>query len=106
VQVGIDIEKVAPLDNYQLKNYFNEEELSYIDDDKLRFYEVWTKKEAILKAAGNVGLMQAKEIKFYGPYAVFMQLKWHLYTFDRDDYQISVASSREQEIEWIKDTLI
>ena len=106
VQVGIDIEKVAPLNNYQLKNYFNEEELAYIHQDKLRFYEVWTKKEAILKAAGNPGLTQAREIKFYGLYAVFMQIKWHLYAFDWDNYRIAVASSQEQEVEWTKDTLI
>jgi len=100
VKVGVDIEQVVPQENYQLKNYFNLEELLYIDESPSRFYEVWTKKEAVLKAVGNAGLTQAKQIKLYGPYAVFAQIKWHLYTYAWDDYCIAVAGSQEQEVVW------
>ena len=99
-QIGVDMEKEVSLDSYQLKKYFNEEELHYIDKDKERFYEVWTRKEAILKAA-NSGLMEARKIRFYGTHAVFAQVKWHLYTFNWDDYRIAIASSREQQVEEI-----
>jgi 4'-phosphopantetheinyl transferase len=106
VQVGVDIEKIVSLDNYHLKHYFREEEISYIQQDKVRFYEVWTKKEAILKATGNAGLTRAKNIRFYGPYAVFDQIKWHLYAFDWDEYRIAIASSGEQKIEWVEEVLL
>jgi 4'-phosphopantetheinyl transferase len=106
VQVGVDIEKEVSLEKYQLKKYFNEEELLYINEDKGRFYEVWTKKEAILKATGDAGLIQAKNIRFYGPYAVFAQIKWHLYTLAWDDYHIAIASSREQKVKWVEDIVI
>lgn len=106
VEIGIDMEKVIRLDNYQFINYFNEEELAYIDQNKSHFYEVWTKKEAILKAAGHTGLTQAKKIKFYGSYAVYSQIKWHLHTYEWDDYHIALASSQDEKIEWIRDILL
>lgn len=52
VPVGIDIEKVR-LSDEDLRNYIsNEEEKKYVHDDE-SFFEVWTNKEALVKANGN-----------------------------------------------------
>ena len=52
--IGIDIEKIRAVDD-SLKRYIsNEEEYSYIKDDK-SFFEIWTNKESLTKTIG-IGL--------------------------------------------------
>lgn len=52
VPVGIDIENIRIAEE-DLRNYIsNDEEKKYIHDDE-SFFEVWTNKEALVKANGN-----------------------------------------------------
>lgn len=52
VPVGIDIERIRPVEE-DLRNYIsNEEEKKYIHDDE-SFFEIWTNKESLVKANGN-----------------------------------------------------
>lgn len=52
VPVGIDIEKIRPAEE-DLKEYISSnEEKDYIHNDET-FFEVWTNKEALVKAHGN-----------------------------------------------------
>lgn len=52
VPVGIDIENIRNAEE-DLRNYIsNDEEKKYIHDDE-SFFEVWTNKEALVKANGN-----------------------------------------------------
>ena len=52
VPVGIDIEKIRPVDN-DLKDYISSpEEKEYIHDDQ-SFFEIWTSKESLVKANGK-----------------------------------------------------
>ena len=52
VQVGVDIETIRPVKK-ELSDYTsNEEEKAYIRDEET-FYEVWTNKEALVKADGH-----------------------------------------------------
>lgn len=51
--VGVDIEEMRIRDYEALgKRFFHPEEREWIRGDKKRFYEVWTAKEAYLKAKG------------------------------------------------------
>lgn len=55
--VGIDIERIAPIDSSQFKNHFSTEEytslLQKTDADRLPFfYELWTLKESYIKQHG------------------------------------------------------
>ena len=60
--IGVDIEKINNLKDYKsiIRNYMHEEEETYILDTLLsneeqivRFYEIWTRKEAFLKMVGS-----------------------------------------------------
>jgi len=58
-KTGIDIENIKPVDLLLYKEYFTLNEWNYIfstkdiDESIKHFYHLWTRKEAILKAAGN-----------------------------------------------------
>ena len=53
--IGIDVEKINP--NYDffslVETYFTPNEQAYIGTNTHRFYELWTRKEALLKAFGT-----------------------------------------------------
>ncbi len=58
VQVGVDIEKINPQFNFQdiLALSFTAEEQGYVQahmDSQRRFYQLWTRKEALVKATGK-----------------------------------------------------
>lgn len=55
--IGVDIERITKSPPYEIMSrYFHPEESSYVnekpDSQAQRFYEIWTKKEAILKQSG------------------------------------------------------
>ena len=59
-EIGIDIERVRPLDHLDLaRRYFHPNEVSAIegvrppDEQLLAFFRIWTLKEAIVKAIGK-----------------------------------------------------
>lgn len=51
-EVGVDIQQHKNIRKGFAKRFFTEEERAYIADSKERFFEVWTKKEAYVKAVG------------------------------------------------------
>lgn len=50
--VGIDIEKISHAEQDLIDYVSNDEEKKYIHDDQ-SFYEIWTNKEALVKAVGT-----------------------------------------------------
>jgi 4'-phosphopantetheinyl transferase len=54
-KLGVDIEEKCPMDYEELIHIFHSNEKQYVFDSLdtgTRFYEIWTKKEALLKAVG------------------------------------------------------
>jgi len=53
--VGIDLEFIKPDFDFSdiCDQHFHEEEQRWIDTDRLRFFTVWTRKEAVLKVTGE-----------------------------------------------------
>lgn len=55
-EIGVDVEYVKPDFSFEsiLKSHFNANEIEYINqaDSSNRFFKLWTRKEAILKASG------------------------------------------------------
>ncbi len=55
-EIGIDIERNVPVNYTDLMHYFSLPEINAINaaaDKTLAFYQIWTKKEAVLKALGS-----------------------------------------------------
>ena len=52
VPIGIDIEKIRPVEDDLVNYATNESERSYVKDEKA-FFEIWTNKEALVKALGT-----------------------------------------------------
>jgi len=56
-KIGVDIEKIKPIEMEIVKNYFAPEELKFIQKNKknqlINFYKIWTLKESYIKAIGR-----------------------------------------------------
>ena len=52
-EIGVDIQHISPRGTDVAKRFFTEDEVAYIGDDTVRFYEIWTKKEAYSKWQGK-----------------------------------------------------
>ena len=60
--VGIDVEKVAALQASDFPLYLNAAERAWAGSCALRFCSVWTRKEAVVKAAGSAGFASLPEV--------------------------------------------
>jgi len=56
-QIGIDIERIKPFNKRIAEKFFTKNEQEYIfnkrEDENVRFFEVWTRKEAYVKWLGK-----------------------------------------------------
>ncbi|HUD33517.1 MAG TPA: 4'-phosphopantetheinyl transferase superfamily protein [Variovorax sp.] len=55
-QVGVDVETIGPLLAANFPLYLNADERAWAGGDARRFCSIWTRKEAVVKAAGSLGL--------------------------------------------------
>ena len=80
--VGIDVEKIRPIDVQKAARHVcTPEELAYLQDEPLtRFYEIWTGKEAWFKKQGT-GIQNLKSVNI-------LPLKRQLYRLE--DYLVQI----------------
>ena len=92
-EVGVDIEKIRKADLRVVKR-FTQREREYIleQDCDMRFFEVWTKKEAYLKYKG-IGIKGGLD-----SFSVF-GIPEKITDFTQDEYIISVCSNKEFKLE-------
>jgi len=87
--LGVDVERIRPMDNDNLSDvarmHFNEAELrdwSSADDSLLAFFDIWTGKEAILKAMGTGLSVPAQSVSAE---------EWAIQRVDFDGYRAAVV---------------
>lgn len=94
--VGVDIERIRPFNLRIAERFFTEQELNWIKDSEedrdIRFFTVWTKKEAALKRTGT-GIADIRTVDTFRD--GFKEL---LDTFRVKSYLISVCSAESFEI--------
>ncbi len=86
-EIGIDIEYIDRDKNIKktlLNSFFSKNEIEYIDNNKEKFFEVFTKKESYIKMLGK----RVAEIK----YIDIFDLDCNFNTFRYKDFVITVCS--------------
>jgi 4'-phosphopantetheinyl transferase len=84
-RIGIDVEEMNELEVSDFDNFFTATELHYIRSGAApmsRFYELWTKKEAVMKANGKGMHLPVREIILHGNTARCEQQEWQLVPVD------------------------
>ena len=98
VKVGVDIEKIRQLKNLNFKMVMLPDELKLIRETPALFFELWSRKEAVVKAANTSGISRMRDVALTGNLAVLDGTSWHLRNINADDeldnsYEISLATS-------------
>lgn len=77
--VGIDVERLGDLTASGFRRYLNDAERAWAGDSAQRFYAVWTRKEAVAKAAGSGGLRDVARVDtaVSGRHAMLDGRLWH-----------------------------
>ncbi len=92
--IGIDTEKIRPIKREKFSGLLavSATETTAMNSDE--FFDLWTKKEAVLKADGTSGVWNRREVKVSGSSAFLKGGIWHLATVKlADDYVTNIASS-------------
>lgn len=108
IPVGLDIEKIREAKD-DIKDFIsNEEEKRYIHDDQ-SFFEVWTNKEALVKALGTGFKSKIKDVPGLplNGLRLFEDKKYYNKTIIHDDYVITVSrqSDEDFDLEVIKEVI-
>lgn len=82
--IGIDCEKVRPIDVIKFTKQFSPPEMQWIlsaPNPQVRFFDAWTMKEAVMKADGRGMRISLHSIRLHQTYATIDDREgvWHLY---------------------------
>lgn len=111
VKVGVDAERVRKLKNLNFKMVMLPEELIKIQETPNLFFELWSKKEAVVKAADTAGLSRMRDVILSGDQAILDDVRWHLRNINMEQrniepYEVYLASSEPADNLIIKNVVI
>lgn len=98
MKVGVDIEKVRRLNNLNFKMVMTADELKQIKEMPDLFFNLWSKKEAVVKAANTTGIARMRDVELVGEQAVLDGVCWHIRSLDEtmglvDRFSVHLATS-------------
>lgn len=94
LNVGVDVEKIRELKRLNFKMVMRDEELAQIHKTPDVFFNLWSKKEAVVKAANTGGIARMRDVKIINDLAILDKKEWHLKNIDLDDqFSIHLATS-------------
>lgn len=96
VKNGIDIERIKELKRSVIEKVYNENEKKYVGNNKFRYYEVWTRKEAYLKYIGT-GIVSLRGLRDVST-LTNCQIKFETVMYK--EYVISLCIGKEVKIDW------
>lgn len=94
LKVGVDVEEIRPLKRLSFKMVMSPQELAAIEQQPSVFFDLWSKKEAVVKAADTTGIARMRDVLLKPGQAVLDDSLWWLKTIDLDEqYAINLATS-------------
>ncbi|MBS1524840.1 MAG: 4'-phosphopantetheinyl transferase superfamily protein [Bacteroidetes bacterium] len=100
-KIGVDIEQVKEIHFDEYSDYFTRGEWAYINRhaNKLKgFFKFWTRKEAVLKAAGTGFDTHLLTIDVSEDHIIYDDVHYHIVPLDIDRrYHCHIAFTREQD---------
>ena len=108
VPVGVDIEKITEAQKEMIEYISNEEEKNYIHDEE-SFYEIWTNKEALVKAYGSGIKSKINEIPALpiNGKRIYNNVVYYNKTIKYNGYIITVSREKDEdfELEIVQETI-
>lgn len=94
--VGIDVERHRDVDLAGFARFFASNDFQAAKDDMHLFFELWTKKEAVVKAEGRSGVWDMSKVVLDRFTANYKQQQWHLYKLNLPErYSGYIAYNKE-----------
>lgn len=94
LKVGIDVEKIRQLKNFNFKRVMSADELAEIEQSPVLFFDLWSKKEAVVKAANTAGMTRMRDVSLKHNMAALDGKQWFLRNIVLDNqYAINMATS-------------
>lgn len=95
--VGLDVEKIKQLKSLKFKMVMSADELASIEDTPSVFFDLWSIKEAVVKAADTTGIARMRDVVIDGDIATLDGDRWQLTALadhlGSDDYAAYLATS-------------
>ncbi len=111
VKLGVDAEKIRELKSLNFKLVLSTDELSKIQQTPELFFDLWSKKEAVVKAANTTGLGRMRDVQLKQNHAVLDNKKWYIKNINlnatkMNQYAIHLAASEPVDEVIIKHILL
>lgn len=104
--IGVDIEKRVPINIHEYQQALTHNEYnSILNNNNIDFFQLWTLKEAIMKAEGSGFFLSPTSFEIPFPFTNHSQINikennWYLYSQSfQDQYMLSIASSHNTQSE-------
>ncbi|MGN6568981.1 MAG: 4'-phosphopantetheinyl transferase family protein [Flavipsychrobacter sp.] len=100
-RIGVDIENLKPINIADVSEVFSEDEWNIITNSAepiMTVYKLWTRKEAVLKAAGKGMLGEPSTVNVSEDIVPYEDRVYNLYSVNvKGDYIISIATDKKIE---------
>jgi phosphopantetheinyl transferase len=83
VKLGIDAERHRKLKNLNFKMVLSNTELALIEKTEEVFFDLWSKKEAVVKAADTVGVARMRDVRLHHDLAELDGKIWQIMPLDQ-----------------------
>jgi phosphopantetheinyl transferase len=99
LKVGVDVEKIRKLKYLNFKMVMSAEELMQIRQAPELFFNLWSKKEAVVKAANTAGIIRMRDVNLDKDQAMLDDVCWHLESLSKlmdleDTFSAHLATSQ------------
>ncbi len=94
--IGIDAEFIRPINPTIFKRHLTEQERQLSEDNMPQFFEFWTRKEAIVKAANSGGIKSIPAVQLAQGYGTLLGKTWYTQKVEiLPNYVVYLATDRQ-----------